>query len=127
MELGHPAIPLCPLVSLRHTANVQHDWQRLAKRIANRRVQLGFSKREAIRRSGLSSTTWLKVENDAEPIADSTWSGVEIALQWEPGSVAAVLDGGDETPMPTPASTTEQIDELFRRIERLESRVRDLE
>lgn len=103
------------------------NWQNLSQQMKRRRVELGISKRQAIAKAEISSNTWLKIENKSEPISDGSWSGIEHAMQWEAGSVAAVLDGGEAIPMPPPASTAEQIDELFRRVERLESRLRELE
>lgn len=42
----------------------------------------------------MSVKTWTSVEEGGK-VRDTTYVGVEDALDWERGSVAAVLDGGD--------------------------------
>lgn len=114
------------------------NWQDLAIAVGARRNALGLSKRQAIAAAGVSSNTWLKLENDAEPISQHLWRKVEVALDWEHGSIEAVLEGGAPTVSPTLDERVERlvksdirradlVDELLRRVERLEGRVRELE
>ena len=103
------------------------DLNRLADFVGQRRRALGYSKREAIRRAEISSNTWLKVENDAEEIADHLWAKFEKALLWESGSVKSILDGGDPVEMPEAPSIDDRVDQLLSRVERLEARVGELE
>lgn len=99
------------------------DWKRLAEHIRRRRIELGISKREAVRRAGIGSNTWLALENDGKPIEDHNWANIARAMEWTPGSIQAVLIGGDPEHAPNETDgITEQIAELRRRIERLEAK-----
>ncbi|MEM7096145.1 MAG: hypothetical protein AAF567_24280 [Actinomycetota bacterium] len=113
-------------------------WRKLAEAVERRRNELGLSKRQAISVAGMSANTWLKLENDAQPISEHLWRKVEIALDWEHGSVRSLLEGGDPTVSPTLPERVAQVAasndelkeivrELVRRMERLEARVTELE
>jgi transcriptional regulator with XRE-family HTH domain len=82
------------------TTNVRREF--LGETVLDRRQDLRLSKEEAARRGGMSVKTWTAVE-DGKPVRPTTYTGVEDALQWKRGSVSAVLDGGDATPLETEA------------------------
>lgn len=82
------------------TTNVRREF--LGETVLARRLDLGLSKEEAARRGRLSVKTWTSVENGKE-VRLTTYVGVEDALDWKRGSVGAVLDGGDPTPVEPPA------------------------
>lgn len=78
------------------STNVRREF--LGETVLERRQDLRLSKEEAARRGGMSVKTWTSVENGKE-VRPTTYVGVEDALAWKRGSVSAVLDGGDATPM----------------------------
>lgn len=82
------------------TTNVRLEY--LAEVVGGRRRELRLSKEEAARRGEMSVKTWTSVE-EGRPVRDTTYVGVETALDWERGSVGAVLDGSDPTPIEPPA------------------------
>lgn len=79
------------------TTNVRLEY--LAEVVGARRRELRLSKEEAARRGSMSVKTWTSVE-EGRPVRDTTHVGVEEALEWERGSVSAVLDGGDPILLP---------------------------
>lgn len=88
------------------TTHVGREW--LGETVRERRRDLRLSKEEAARRGGMSVKTWTNVE-EARPVRDTTYVGIEDALEWERGSVSAVLDGSDPTPLP-PVEVREPIE-----------------
>lgn len=82
------------------TTNVRREF--LGETVLERRQDLRLSKEEASRRGGINVKTWTAVEN-GEKVRTTTYVGVEDALEWKRGSVNAILDGGDATPLEPPA------------------------
>jgi transcriptional regulator with XRE-family HTH domain len=72
--------------------------QRLATRIAQRRVQLGMNKIDVVRASGLTTTTYAKLEGGLS-VRDVTYAKLEPALDWAIGSCREILEGGEPTPL----------------------------
>lgn len=70
---------------------------RLASLIQARRRELRISEREAAARGSLARNTWASAEAGTRHIAERTASGIEVALEWAPGSVEAILAGGEPT------------------------------
>jgi hypothetical protein len=69
--------------------------RQLAGQVEQRRVKLGiYTIEEAGRRARISRHTWRSVER-GEPVRASTYHAVEEALRWAPGSVQAILAGGE--------------------------------
>jgi transcriptional regulator with XRE-family HTH domain len=68
------------------------DW--LGGKVQERRKELRLSKEEAARRARVNVKTWSQVER-GEVVRDTTYSGVDQALEWQPGSAEAVLDGNE--------------------------------
>jgi len=79
---------------------IGEKWQRLARLVTHRRVQLGHaSQTEFASASGLKIRTLNNIENARRPGYDpSTIALLEQGLQWQPGSVEAILAGGEPTP-----------------------------
>lgn len=74
-------------------------WVRLGDAIVVRRVKLGLTSREALaKHSGMSPRILSYLEHgDRDSYDPSTFARLEAALEWAPGSVQAVLDGGQPT------------------------------
>jgi DNA-binding XRE family transcriptional regulator len=66
----------------------------LGEKVQEHRKRLRLSKEEAARRAGVNVKTWTQVER-GEVVRDTTYVGVEEALEWQSGSAEAVLDGND--------------------------------
>lgn len=92
----------------------------LGTHMKRRRAELGISQSEAARRAtdlrhrlaatasddqrGVGRSTWINWENDRFVPEDFNFALIEGVLRWRPGSVAAVLDGGEPTPLPPDAN-----------------------
>ena len=69
-----------------------------ATHVKRQRVALGLSPAEAAARVGVSRQAWSGWERGTVP-TDKNWAAIERALEWAKESVAAVLDGGEPTPL----------------------------
>jgi len=76
------------------------DRARLAREVKQRRLQLEMAQTQVEAAGGPSVSFVSKVES-RKPVPYDGISVVRLerALQWEPGSVAAILDGGHPTPI----------------------------
>lgn len=83
--------------------------KRLAELVKERRRHLGLSVRAAADSGGMARGTWTAVEDGSRKTADSNYAGIERALQWAPGSVAAILAGGDPTVTPAVANARDSM------------------
>ncbi|MGW1127497.1 hypothetical protein [Streptomyces sp. NPDC002526] len=72
--------------------------QRLARLVAQRRVQLGWHKAEAAAASELTITTYMRIEKGMT-VRDVTYAKLERALGWASGACQAILDGADSAQM----------------------------
>jgi|SRR5690606_7104785 len=72
--------------------------ERLAQAIEARRGELGLSLREVAERAGITGETLRAVRRGSNEPSQLTKRGIERALRWAPGSVDAILAGGDPTP-----------------------------
>lgn len=70
------------------------DLQRLASRVAARRLELNLSVRRAAALAVMSKDTWQRVEL-GRPVQNLTFDKVESALGWTVGSCRKILDGGE--------------------------------
>lgn len=64
-----------------------------------RRVDLGLEWREVAAVAGIRTETLRVVRKGANPPSDLTKRGIETALRWMPGSMDAIADGGEPTPV----------------------------
>lgn len=81
------------------------DLERLAKLVYERRVHLGLGVTPAAKLAGMSKDTWKKVEDAREDVRATSYSGIERALRWAPGSCLRILDGGEPVVIEEFAST----------------------
>lgn len=82
-----------------------NDWQRLAQRVIDRRTALNMTQ-EDVRKVGGPSTATMRLIEGAhqDGYRSIILARLEQALQWNPGSVRSILDGGE----PEPASSVSQ-------------------
>ncbi|WP_148046211.1 hypothetical protein [Nocardioides marmoriginsengisoli] len=97
------------------------DLERLGREVKARRRELRLSQMDVWKkRRGPSSTKLGDIESGEPPSpSSSTKEKLEAALEWEPGSVDRILDGGDPSPVPSSkvrhesqAAVTERADSL---------------
>jgi transcriptional regulator with XRE-family HTH domain len=81
------------------TENIDHR-QRLASLAKERRQEQGLSVRQAADAADIARGTWTALEDGTRKTSDHNYRGIERALHWAPGSIAAILDGGDPMPQP---------------------------
>jgi hypothetical protein len=82
-----------------------NDFGRLAKLVYERRVHLGLGVEPAAKLGGMSKDTWKKVEAGRSDVRDTSYAGIERALQWAPNSCLRILEGHDPVVLETsPAS-----------------------
>lgn len=93
------------------------DWQRLAKYVVDRRNAYGWTQ-EDVRAAGGPSTATMRLIEGArqDSYKPRVLASLERALLWRPGSVDAILNGGD----PTLTSGPELKPRLATRTERLQ-------
>lgn len=91
-------------------AEKDRAWVRLGELIQRRRVDLGFTQRDAAAMADVSATTWnlleLGKQTSYRPL---TLAAVERTMRWATGSIAAVLAGSEPTPVES-APSTAQVD-----------------
>lgn len=80
-----------------------NDLERLAHLVRQRRLELGLGIEPAARLAGMSKDTWKKVEAARDDLRATSYTGIERALRWAPGSCTRVLEGGE--PVPVAASS----------------------
>ncbi|WP_157779110.1 helix-turn-helix domain-containing protein [Micromonospora sp. WMMA2032] len=83
----------------------------LARRVRARRVELGLSVRAAAQAAEMDRNTWSYIEDASRKTSEFKYAGIERALRWEPGSVVAILRGGEPTPVKPAAVATQPDDE----------------
>ncbi|MEV5629133.1 helix-turn-helix domain-containing protein [Micromonospora tulbaghiae] len=83
----------------------------LAARVRARRMELGLSVRKAAESAEMDRNTWSYLEDGSRRTAEFKYAGIERALRWAPGSVAAILGGGEPTPA-DPAVAVEDDEEI---------------
>lgn len=76
------------------TAFTEDDLHRLGKLVAERRLELGLGILNAANAAAISKDTWKRVELGLT-VRDTSYTDVERALQWAPGSCRAVLEGSE--------------------------------
>lgn len=80
------------------------SWERLGAEVRLRRKQLKMSQPEMAERGGLSVSTIRNIEtNRAGRLSPRMRQALERAIDWEPGSIEAVLAGQPATPVRKPA------------------------
>lgn len=74
--------------------------QRLARLMDERRQDLRLTWEVVAQRAGMSREGLRRTREGERAMRVLTKRGIEDALYWAPGSVDAVLDGGEPTPIP---------------------------
>lgn len=59
----------------------------------------------------MDRNTWSYLEDGSRRTAEFKYAGIERALRWEPGSVTAILAGGDPTSVGPSTPAVEEDDE----------------
>jgi hypothetical protein len=72
--------------------------ERLANYMAARRVELRRPWREIAAAAGMSEQNLLRIRQGDITVTEQAARGIDTALNWEPGSVLAILDDGEPTP-----------------------------
>lgn len=78
--------------------------ERFASIVKRRREELGLRQDQLRDLGGPSTTTMTKVENAMDAPSPVTLRKLDAGLDWEPGSAARTLKGGDPTPIQGDAS-----------------------
>ncbi len=95
--------------------------RRLGNHVRERRLVLGLSTQKAADQASVSRQTWINIENGARRTNAANHAALERTLRWRPGSVAAVLNGDDPTPLAyTSPETGRTIADLIREINELD-------
>lgn len=96
------------------------DLVRLGQYVMSRRAALGYKHRVDLANDlPFTDRTLADIENGARRSGPGTYAILENALQWRPGSVAAILDGHEPTAAAEPAEPADgqldevSVDELF--------------
>lgn len=104
------------------TGQIGMEWQRLARLVVHRRVELGYRlQKEFTEASGIKIRTLNNIENHRQSSYDAgTIAMLEQGLKWRPGSVDDVLEGGEPTPvdqteLSLPELDKDQLREILRR------------
>lgn len=75
------------------------DLQRFGRLVRARREELGIQQEDMDDHGGPSSTTMSRVERGIAPPSAKTLRKLDAGLQWQQGSSARALEGGDPTPL----------------------------
>lgn len=90
----------------RHTGAMQCELRRLGTLVTNRRVARGKHIRKQFAESlGLSDRLLADIEKGVRTASAGTYAVLENHLSWKPGSIRAVLAGGNPTDLPSGAPT----------------------
>jgi hypothetical protein len=81
-------------------ATTRKNWARLAEAARDRRSELGLTQEDARAAGGPSTATMRLIEGALQDgYTPAILRRLEVALRWTPGSVRAVLAGGDPVPL----------------------------
>jgi hypothetical protein len=89
---------------------------RLGRLVAERRQELRLSIEAAAKRGKINRLTWRSIEAGEErERRDTTFPGVEEALEWERGSVDRIMRGGTPAEIdPPPAQVPDAVEDAAR-------------
>jgi transcriptional regulator with XRE-family HTH domain len=102
----------------------QGQRERLAQMIRVRRLELGLSATKAAQAAGIDRATWSNAETGTRRTLEHNHVGIERALSWRPGSIEAILAGGEPTPEQTDGGGDEEL-HLVRTDPQLTPEMRD--
>lgn len=89
----------------------QGQRERLAHMIRVRRLERGLSASKAAQAAGIDRATWSNAETGTRRTLEHNYAGIERALGWMPGSIEAILSGGEPA---ADLSAAEDVDEELR-------------
>lgn len=72
--------------------------ERLKTAIENRAVELRLKLNKVAQRADMSAANFLRIRTGEVALTPLAVAAIEHALEWESGSVQAILDGGEPTP-----------------------------
>lgn len=99
----------------QHGVMTQH-WRRLADTVVRRRAELNLTQADVAQRGQISIDRVQNIEGAKRTTYRlGTLAALERALEWAPGSVQAILDGDDPTPLTTPAAALPRAGESIAR------------
>lgn len=70
----------------------------LGQRVLTRRKELGLSVSAAARQASINRATWSAIERGERETEEYIYGSVERALNWQPGSIDAILSGKNAEP-----------------------------
>ena len=82
-----------------HNSDMERSLEEVGRRVTKRREELHIDAAPFARGANVDPKTLASLEKGERWPHTSTRSKIEAALGWEVGSLAAMLDGGDATPM----------------------------
>lgn len=86
------------------------DWARLGANIRGSREAQGYSRRALAEASGVSEKSIQIIEEGRVPTRwPKSLNAIEAALDWVPGTMKHILDGGTNTPTPRRPAMTRYI------------------
>lgn len=89
------------------------DLKRLGRRVRERRLELGLTQAKVVAAGGPSISVLSKIETGAREYGDRVITSLEKVLQWERGSVEAILTGGEPGLKPgSPGTATENLSDF---------------
>lgn len=96
-----------------------HDHDRLDHAIEARTIELGISYVELAARAGISDVSLRNLRKGRANFRPRNLRKLETALDWAPGSIDAVLDGGDPTisGATRPAMSADDLERLIEETE----------
>lgn len=83
----------------------------LADRMDRRRAELGLRWADVADRGGITTQTLREVRAGARRLRGLTKAAIERALEWAPGSVDVILDGGEPQPVLVSSQASESTPE----------------
>jgi transcriptional regulator with XRE-family HTH domain len=84
------------------------DAATFGEKLTARRKQLSLSQSAAARKAGVDRMTWRAWELDKSTPQDYNDVRIEHTMKWAPGSVRAMLRGGDPTYIEAPSRTEDE-------------------
>ena len=109
-ERGSIETTLCggvPAPDADVSMNNKEGWRLLSTAVRNRRDQCGWTQLDIAARGGPSIDRIQAIEAArTDRYSARTFAKLEHALDWEPGSCRAILDGGNSTQRRSPAQTS---------------------
>jgi hypothetical protein len=77
--------------------------ERLKIAIEARAIELRLKLNKVAQRAGMSAGNFLRIRAGEVALTPFAIATIEQALEWEPGSIQAILDGGEPTPRSSPS------------------------